>query len=122
MTQAICDYCERTGQKVPVTVADYVRLIFRSLALRYKEVLGWLRELSPKEINTLHVIGGGSLNAHLMQLTANELQMPVVAGPTESTALGNVLVQLRADGRVSDLSEMRKVAINSTETKTYLPQ
>jgi len=57
-----------------------------------------------------------------MQLTANELQMPVVAGPTESTALGNVLVQLRADGRVSDLSEMRKVAINSTETKTYLPQ
>lgn len=122
MTQAICDYCSRTGQKLPETVADYVRLIFRSLALRYKEVLGWLRELSPKEINTLHVIGGGSLNAHLMQLTANELKMPVVAGPTESTALGNVLVQLRADGRVSDLGEMRRVAAASTETKTYLPE
>ena len=122
MTEAICDYCSRTGQKAPETVADYVRLIFRSLALRYKEVLGWLRELSPKEINTLHVIGGGSLNAHLMQLTADELRMPVVAGPTESTALGNVLVQLRADGRVSDLAEMRRVAVNSTETKTYLPK
>ena len=122
MTEAIADYCKRTGQRVPETPADFVRVIFRSLAHRYKEVLGWLRELSPKEINVLHVIGGGSLNAHLMQLTADALQMPVIAGPTESTALGNVLVQLRADGRVKDLNEMRHVAINSTETTTYLPK
>ncbi len=121
MTEAIADYCRRTGQRVPETPADFVRVIFRSLAARYKEVLGWLRELSPKQIDVLHVIGGGSLNAHLMQLTADALGIPVVAGPTESTALGNVLVQLRADGKVKDLAEMRRVAINSTDTKTYLP-
>lgn len=122
MTGAIAGYCRQTGQKVPETPADFVRVIFRSLASRYKEVLGWLRELSPKAINVLHVIGGGSQNSHLMQLTADALQMPVIAGPTESTALGNVLVQLRADGCVKDLGEMRRVAVNSTETKTYLPK
>lgn len=121
MTGAIAEYCKRTGQRVPETPADFVRVIFRSLAARYKEVLGWLSELSPKKIEVLHVIGGGSLNAHLMQLTADALGIPVVAGPTESTALGNVLVQLRADGKVKDLKEMRQVAINSTETRTYLP-
>ncbi|MCM1076470.1 MAG: rhamnulokinase [Bacteroides sp.] len=122
MTEAIKDYCRRTGQRVPETAADFMRVIFRSLALRYKEVLGWLRELAPNEIDTLHVIGGGCQNAHLMQLTADAIGIPVVAGPSESTALGNILVQLRADGKVKDLKEMRQVAINSTETKTYLPR
>ncbi|MDE7474316.1 MAG: rhamnulokinase, partial [Duncaniella sp.] len=59
---------------------------------------------------------------HLMQLTADAIGIPVVAGPSESTALGNILVQLRADGKVKDLAEMRQVAVNSTETKTYLPR
>lgn len=122
MTEAIRDYCRRTGQAVPESAADFMRVIFRSLALRYKEVIGWLRELSPNEIETLHVIGGGCQNAHLMQLTADSTGLPVVAGPSESTALGNILVQLRTDGRVSDIAEMRKVAVNSTETKTYLPR
>lgn len=122
MTEAIQDYCRRTEQQVPQTAADFMRVIFRSLANRYKEVLGWLRELAPNEIETLHVIGGGCQNAHLMQLTADAIGIPVVAGPSESTALGNVLVQLRADGRVNDIADMRRVAINSTETKTYLPR
>lgn len=122
MTAAIDEYCERTGQELPKTPADYIRVTFRSLAKRYKEVLGWFGELSPVEIKRLHVIGGGSLNQYLMQYTADELGIPVVAGPTESTALGNVLVQLRASGRVKSAEEMRKVAINTTETKTYLPK
>lgn len=122
MTEAIQDYCRRTGQQVPQTAADFMRVIFRSLALRYKEVLGWLRELAPNEIDTLHVIGGGCQNAHLMQLTADAIGLPVVAGPSESTALGNILVQLRADGRVKDVADMRRVAVNSTETKTFMPR
>ena len=122
MTKAIDEYCERTGQAVPKTPADYIRVTFRSLAIRYKEVLGWFRELSPVEIKRLHVIGGGSLNKYLMQYTADEIGIPVVAGPTESTALGNVLVQLRACGDVKSAAEMRQVAINTTETKTYLPK
>lgn len=122
MTAAINEYCERTGQEVPKTPADYIRVTFRSLAKRYKEVLGWFKELSPVEIKRLHVIGGGSLNQYLMQYTADEIGIPVVAGPTESTALGNVLVQLRACGDVKSAKEMREVAINTTETKTYLPK
>ena len=122
MMAAIDAYCERTGQAVPKNPADYIRVTFRSLAKRYKEVMGWFEELSPVKIKRLHVIGGGSLNKYLMQYTADELEIPVVAGPTESTALGNVLVQLRASGRVKSAEEMRKVAINTTETKTYLPK
>lgn len=122
MTRAINAYCARTRQEIPETPADYIRVIFRSLACRYNEVLGMLRELSPMEIKRLHVIGGGSHNSHLMQLTADAIGLPVVAGPGECTALGNVLVQLRACGEVKDLAEMRRVAINSTETKTFLPK
>ena len=122
MTKAVDEYCKRTNQPVPQKPADYIHVVYCSLAKRYKEILGWLKELSPVEIKRLHVIGGGSLNQYLMQDTANELGIPVIAGPTECTALGNVLVQLRACGSVSDLADMRRVAINSTETKTYLPK
>lgn len=122
MTEAISRYCAQTGQAVPQTAADYVRIIYRSLARRYKEVFDWLQELSPVELKRLHVIGGGSLNKYLMQYAADELGIPVVAGPTECTALGNVLVQLRASGSLQSLMQMRAVAINSTETITYKPQ
>ena len=121
MIQSIWEYCEETGQEIPETTADYVRVAFRSLARRYKTVVEWLREMSPVEIKRLHVIGGGSQNAYLMQYAADELQMPVIAGPTESTALGNVLLQLRACGLAGSLDEMRKISINSTTTKTYIP-
>lgn len=122
MTKAIDEYCKKTGQQVPQTPADYIRVIYRSLAKRYKTVLEWLRELSPVEIKRLHVIGGGSQNQYMMQHTADETGLPVIAGPAECTALGNVLVQLKASGNVKDLGEMRRVAINSTETKTYTPK
>lgn len=122
MTKAIAAYCERIGQRVPEKPADYIRVIYRSLAHRYGEILGMLAKMSPVEIKRLHVIGGGSKNQYLMQLAADELGIPVVAGPAESTAMGNVLVQLRAVGELHDYAEMRKVAMNSTETKTYLPK
>lgn len=121
MTEAIKVYCEKTGQPVPVSVADFVRVVFRSLANRVAEVLDILKNFSDHPIDRLHVIGGGSRNAYLMQFIADDTKLPVVAGPTECTALGNVLVQLRADGLTPTLADMRKVAINSTETKTYLP-
>lgn len=121
MTEAIKVYCEKTGQPVPASVADFVRVVFRSLANRVAEVLDILKKFSDHPIARLHVIGGGSRNAYLMQFIADDTKLPVVAGPTECTALGNVLVQLRADGMAPTLADMRKVAINSTETKTYLP-
>lgn len=122
MTRAINSYCARTRQEIPETPADYIRVIFRSLAVRYNQVLEMLREVAPVNIKRLHVIGGGSRNKYLMQLTADEIKLPVVAGPAECTALGNVLVQLRACGRLDNLDQMRQVAINSTETITYQPK
>lgn len=122
MTAAIAAYCRRTGQRVPETPADYIRVIYRSLADKYKIVLDWLRQLSPVEINRLHVIGGGSKNIYLMQMVADGLGIPVIAGPAESTALGNALVQLRGCGLVSSLAQMRKISARSVSTKTYKPE
>lgn len=122
MTKAITAYCEKTGQRKPETPADYIRIVYRSLAKRYGEITRWLREISPVQIKRLHVIGGGSRNQYLMQLTADELGIPVVAGPAECTALGNVLMQLRACKSLKLLHEMREVAVNSTETITYNPK
>ena len=109
MTAAIHEYCRRVDQPAPETPADYVRCIFRSLAHRYAEVVENLRTLSGVNVRRLHVIGGGSLNPYLMQMTADATGLTVVAGPSEGTALGNVLLQLRAGGEIGTMAEMRAV-------------
>jgi len=122
MTGAISDFCRKTGQAVPQTPAEYVRCIFRSLAHRYSEVLSILGSLSRYPIESLHVIGGGARNAYLMQFTADEIGIPVICGPAEGTALGNVLMQLRVAGELHNLTEMRKISANSTTLKQYEPR
>ena len=122
MTAAIRDYLTESGQPLPQTPADYVSIIFRSLAERYRGVVESLRKLTSVDIQRLHVIGGGSRNEYLMQFTADALQLPVIAGPQEGTALGNSLVQVRAAGLVGSLKEMRAVIKNSIELKTYSPR
>lgn len=121
MVEAIKAYCEANSLEAPKSTADHVRVIYRSLAHRVGKVLDWLKELSPVAPERLHVIGGGSRNTHLMQMLADSTRMPVVAGPAECTALGNVLVQLRGCGNAPSLKHMRDIAINSTEVKTYHP-
>lgn len=122
MVEAIRSYCKETRQATPETTSDFIRVIFRSLAQRYKEVLSKISEISTKKIKRLHVIGGGSRNQYLMQFTADAIGIPVVAGPAECTALGNVLVQLKGNGIVSGIREMREISRNSTITKTYQPK
>ena len=119
MTAAIREYLTETGQPLPDTPADYVRVIFRSLANRYKEIIDILRRIASVDIQRLHVIGGGSRNEFLMQFTADALQMPVIAGPMEGTGLGNALVQVRAAGYVGSLAEMRSIIGRSIELKSY---
>ena len=121
MSEAIYRYCQVTGQAVPDTPSDYIRIIFRSLALRYRQVIEMLRGFAPFEITRLHVIGGGSRNAYLMQYAADSLNMPVICGPVEGTALGNALVQIKASGMVDTLPQMRTITARSVELKTYLP-
>ncbi len=121
MCSAICEFCQDTGQEVPQTPADFIRCIYRSLALRYRQVIETLDGMAPFVIERIHVIGGGSANPYLMQMTADCTGLPVVAGPIEGTALGNTLVQMKANGSVSSLEQMREVARRSVALKTYEP-
>ncbi len=121
MVEAIQGYCKKTGQSVPGTVGELARCIFDSLAMKYRFVLDQLRSVSPHQINKLHVIGGGSKNALLCQFTANAIGIPVVAGPAEGTAYGNILVQAMAMGHVKSLAEIRQIVRNSVETTSYAP-
>ena len=122
MVDAIQDYCKETGQPIPEDYRQQARCIFESLALRYRQVLEYLRELAPFPIERLHVIGGGSRNTHLMQMTADSIGIPVLTGPVEGTAIGNIMLQAKAAGLVSNRFEMRKVIADSIELQTYLPK
>ena len=127
MIEAIQQYCQQTGQPVPETPAEICRCIFDSLALRYRQVFGWLKELrnsteNPSDnIQVLHVIGGGSLNKYLTQFTADALGIEVLAGPQECTAIGNIMLQAKAMGVVSDIWQMRGIIANSVEMVPYHP-
>ena len=122
MEKAIAEYCRATGQAVPEKRGQVVRCIFESLALRYRQVLENLRSLSPRPIDTLHVIGGGSRNDLLNQFTANAIGIPVIAGPSEATAIGNVMIQAMAAGEATDVAGMRQLINRSIPLKTYQPQ
>ena len=102
--------------------SQIVSCIYHSLADRYKEVLEMLRGFAPFNIEKLHIIGGGSANALLNQWTADATGIPVVAGPTEATAIGNVMIQAKAAGLVRDRWEMRRIIADTFKVKTYLPQ
>ncbi len=121
MEKTIQDYCERTGQRIPHGYAEVSRCIFDSLALRYREVFAWLKDFASFNINTLHIIGGGSKNEYLDQMTADSLNIEVLAGPQEGTALGNIMIQAKAAGVVSDIWEMRKIIADSIDLKRFTP-
>ena len=122
MVEAIQNYCQRTGQPVPQDYKAMARCIFESLAMRYRQVLSYLKDMAPFPIEKLHVIGGGSRNGYLMQFAANSIGMPVLTGPIEGTAIGNIMLQAKAAGVVSDMFEMRSIIAQSIEMNTYTPQ
>ena len=122
MIDAIQAYCRQTQQPIPETPAEICRCIFDSLALRYRQVFSWLQEFAPFKLETLHIIGGGSLNKFLNQFTANSTGATVLAGPQECTAIGNVMLQAKAAGLVGDIWEMRAIIADSTEMMKYEPQ
>ena len=122
MVDAIQNYCRKTGQPVPQGYKAVARCIFESLAMRYRQVIGYLKDMAPFAIEKLHVIGGGSKNGYLMQMAANSIGMPVVTGPVEGTAIGNIMLQAKAAGLVNDMFEMRKIIADSIEQNTYLPK
>lgn len=122
MLDAIRTYCRNSNQPVPETQGEFTACILTSLALRYRQVMGMLTRFSPFPIERLHIIGGGSRNVRLNQMTADVLGMPVVAGPVECTALGNVMLQAKAAGVVTSLEQMRQVIRKSVELKEFTPK
>ena len=122
MVDAIQQYCRETGQYVPEGYAQICRCIFDSLALRYRQVFKWLQEFASFPIETLHIIGGGSLNNYLNQFTANSCGVEVLAGPQEGTAIGNIMLQAKAAGEVKDIWEMRRIIADSIELKHFEPK
>lgn len=122
MIVAIQKYCVEHNQKIPESRGQIVRCIFESLAMRYREVLEMLREISVKKINVLHIIGGGSNNEMLNQWTANAIGIPVIAGPSEATAYGNILLQAISSGEIDCIDEGRRIIRKSVGLKEYNPQ
>jgi rhamnulokinase len=122
MPARIRDACRAAGQPAPETPGEVVRSVLVSLACKYRFVLDRLRLATGRDAEVLHVIGGGARNELLCRLTADVTGIPVLAGPVEATALGNVLVQARAEGGLSSLADMRAVAAESVRPTEYAPR
>jgi rhamnulokinase len=110
-----------TGQPAPQSHGGVVRMALQSLALKYREVLGYLEQLAGSRIDRIHIVGGGSQNRALNQMTADACQRPVLAGPVEATAIGNVLMQAIAAGDIADVTQARKVVRRSFDLAKYHP-
>jgi rhamnulokinase len=122
MPKAIQAFCRETGQPVPRTEGEILRCARESLALMYRGVLGALEELTGNRIEVIHIVGGGSKDDLLNQMTADTCQRPVITGPVEATAMGNLLTQVRADGELKSLAEMREVVRRSSEVREFKPE
>jgi len=122
MPEAIRDCCRRTGQTVPDDEGAIIRCALESIALKYRQVLGWLEELTGGKIRTIHIVGGGTQNRQLCQMAADACNRRVVAGPIEATAIGNLLVQAIASGEIGSIAEARDVVRRSFSVETYEPR
>ncbi len=122
MPERIAAFCRRTGQPAPKSPGQFARTIFESLALKYRLVLQDLAAIIGRPAQTLHIVGGGSQNELLCRYAASATGLAVVAGPVEATALGNVLLQAMAMGRVADGVQARELVRKSFDPKTYEPR
>jgi rhamnulokinase len=121
-TQRICEYCRKTNQKAPEDAGSTVRVILQSLATNYKRVLETLEKLTGRQIEKIHIVGGGSKNRLLNQLAADITGRRVIAGPAEATATGNALTQAIGTGDIASLEELRAVVRQSFEVEEFTPR
>jgi rhamnulokinase len=114
-------FCLRTGQRPPASRGSLVRTILEALALAHARTLTAAAALAGRTFDTVHLVGGGARNALLCQLTADAIGLPVVAGPVEATALGNILIQARTHGIVQDRHDLRALVARSQPTRRFTP-
>ncbi|MBY8992784.1 MAG: rhamnulokinase [Candidatus Lokiarchaeota archaeon] len=122
MINAIQRQCELHNQSRPESIGQISRCVFENLAFKYKHVMEQLEDVIGTKIKILHIIGGGSQNHFLNQFTANVLNIPVRAGPSEATAIGNILTQALALGEIKDMKNLRRVVRNSFQITEYTPK
>ena len=122
MPEKVAAYCAGTGQPIPKTPGAVVRCVYESLTLRYGRVLALAEKLSGRRVARLHIVGGGSKSDLFNQIVADALDLPVVAGPVEATAIGNVLIQALALGHVASHAELRTIVKQSFPAKVYQPR
>ena len=121
MVRKIQDFCRRTEQPVPETVGQIARCIYESLALKYRWAMERLEEIKGEPLAQLNIVGGGIQNKLLNQMAADSIGRPVVTGPVEGAAMGNLLAQAMALGEVRDLEHLRQIVRNSEHVETYTP-
>lgn len=122
MIQTLQNYCRDHDQKPPESIGEISKTIFESLAFCYRQTIENLEDTIEKKIKVLHIIGGGTKNVLLNQFTANILRIPVIAGPVEATAIGNILVQCFALGKVKNINQIRTIVRKSFPINEYLPK
>lgn len=122
MPERIREYCRRTGQPVPESDGEVIRCIYQSLAYKYRETVEQLEDVLGKALPVIHMVGGGIKDRMLCQITSDATGRKVIAGPVEATAIGNLMVQAKALGKVSNLEEIRKVVRASFPTETFQPR
>lgn len=122
MPEKIQAFCHETGQPIPETKGEIIRCIYESLALRYATVWQKLIQYTEHKPQTLHIVGGGCQDKLLNQFAANSIGVRVAACPVEATGLGNILAQMLADGEINNLSEGRKIVLNSSLVETFEPE
>jgi rhamnulokinase len=115
-------FCAATQQRPPTTPGEFVRTCLESLAITYRRTLAGLEDVLGKKIKTIHIVGGGSRNELLNQMTADACARTVIAGPSEATSIGNILVQAMAMGRVKSLDQARSIVRHSFDVKRYDPR
>ena len=121
MPERIAALCKQTNQKIPQTPAEYARCIFDSLADAYVKVLDQLQQAAGVKVNSINIVGGGSANKLLNQLTATATGKTVYAGPVEATVLGNIITQMQASGEIKSLEQARELIKLSTDQEVYQP-
>ncbi|MCX6621867.1 MAG: rhamnulokinase [Acidobacteria bacterium] len=122
LPEKIAAYCKSTGQQPPADAAETSRVILESLALRYRQVLEMLESMLGRKLRVIHIVGGGAKNHVLNQLVADATQRTVVAGPTEATAIGNIIIQAMGAGVVNGLDEARAVVRKSFPLRVVEPR
>ncbi|MBQ7335697.1 MAG: rhamnulokinase [Clostridia bacterium] len=121
LPERIREYCRRTGQYVPQSVGEVVRCIYESLALKYRYTAESIKAITHLDAKVIYVVGGGTKDGFLSQMTADACGMPVSAGPEEATAIGNLMMQMMAAGEAKDLKEARRIVAASFARKFYEP-